>query len=134
MSNTYWEGKGKYQKLYDKLYESLVPPNGECDTDNGEIIRIVSRLYYDIFNNGGWNFSAMKDWRIKLVRLSPPSMKKATERFVKLPPKDLWKNHEAYKNYVSFLDLYVDWAIMYVNYMENLKGLEASVLETLTTN
>jgi len=53
--NSYWNENGAYQKEYDELYEKLVPIRGEADTVHGEMIRAVSRISYDYFNNGNCN-------------------------------------------------------------------------------
>ena len=53
--NSYWDNNGAYQKEYDALYDELVPNTGEADTLHGELIRAVSRLAYDYFNNGNCN-------------------------------------------------------------------------------
>ena len=116
----YWNRIGKYQKRYDELYAQFVPDVGECDNDLGEIIRIVSRIYYDIYNNGGWNLANMRDWRIKLVRLSPSNMKNAAKRFIHIPKKDELENDD----YVEFLDKFVNWAVSYVDAQLALKSLE----------
>ena len=52
---SYWNNNGVYQEQYDKLYESLVPSRGEADTVHGEMLRAVSRLFYDYCNNGNCN-------------------------------------------------------------------------------
>mgnify|MGYP001298051353 FL=1 len=52
---SYWNNNGVYQEQYDKLYESLVPSSGESDTVHGEMLRAVSRLFYDYCNNGNCN-------------------------------------------------------------------------------
>jgi len=52
---SYWDKNGAYQTEYDKLYEELVPSRGEADTIHGEMIRSVSRLFYDFCNNGNCN-------------------------------------------------------------------------------
>lgn len=52
---SYWNNNGAYQEEYDKLYEELVPSRGEADTIHGEMIRAVSRLFYDFCNNGNCN-------------------------------------------------------------------------------
>lgn len=51
----YWSKKGKFQKRYDELYETLVPSSGDAATEIGQILRFVSKIYYDIYNNGGCN-------------------------------------------------------------------------------
>jgi hypothetical protein len=52
---TYWAKKGRHQKIYDRLYAKLVPDSGEAGSDAGELLRTVSNVYYDIYNNGGCN-------------------------------------------------------------------------------
>tara|TARA_A100001015_G_scaffold56295_2_gene61911 strand:+ start:10619 stop:10969 length:351 start_codon:yes stop_codon:yes gene_type:complete len=64
MKNTYWEGKGTYQEISDKL-EEMVPASGACynipeDEESGinkplDMFRETVNAYYDIFNNGGCN-------------------------------------------------------------------------------
>ena len=54
MQNTYWNKQGKFQAEFDRLVE-LMPIMGSCDTVAGEMIRSVSRLGYDLYNNGMGN-------------------------------------------------------------------------------
>lgn len=54
MENTYWNHQGKYQAAYDELVK-LMPAMGKADTVAGELIRSVSRLAYDFYNNGMGN-------------------------------------------------------------------------------
>lgn len=54
MENTYWNKQGQYQAQYDELVK-LMPPSGPADTLAGELIRSVSRLGYDFYNNGMGN-------------------------------------------------------------------------------
>lgn len=77
----YWNNKGKYQKQYEQLRESLVPDMGMAKTSVGEVLRIVGNIYYDHFNNGGCNLSNYKDERSKLICLLPKSFKKDAEKF-----------------------------------------------------
>jgi len=55
MKNTYWNQKGKYQEQYDKWADELMPAMGAAKTVAGELIRAVSRLAYDFYNNGMGN-------------------------------------------------------------------------------
>lgn len=49
--NTYWNGKGKYQRLADKL-QKLVPAQGAVTTGAAlERFRVASNCYYDLYNN-----------------------------------------------------------------------------------
>lgn len=55
MSNTYWNNKGKYKTLADKLHE-LIPSMGEVANPKEnpalEKYRKAVNCYYDLFNNG----------------------------------------------------------------------------------
>lgn len=55
MKNTYWNNRGKYQSEFDSLYEKLVPEIGIAPTENGELLRQASNLYYEYYNNGNMN-------------------------------------------------------------------------------
>lgn len=52
---SYWSGTGKHQALYDSIFETLVPDMGKAPTKEGEMLRAVSKLYYDYYNNGMCN-------------------------------------------------------------------------------
>ena len=51
----YWNGKGKYQDLFDKHWKKLVPESGRADTAEGNALRAIAKINYDIFNNGACN-------------------------------------------------------------------------------
>jgi len=51
----YWNIQGQHQDLYNKYWETLVPDSGEADTPEGEALRAITRIYYDVYNNGGCN-------------------------------------------------------------------------------
>ena len=51
----YWNGKGKYQALFDKHWKKLVPESGRADTAEGNALRAIAKINYDIFNNGACN-------------------------------------------------------------------------------
>ena len=55
MENTYWNNNGKFQAEYTRMMDELVPAMGNCETVAGELIRSVSRLGYDFYNNGMGN-------------------------------------------------------------------------------
>ena len=54
MEKTYWNHQGKFQTAYDELV-NLMPASGKCDTVAGELIRSVSRIGYQFYNNGFGN-------------------------------------------------------------------------------
>lgn len=51
----YWQDNGAYQKEYEQMWNELVPAMGEAETQNGEILRLSAKLYYEYFNNGNMN-------------------------------------------------------------------------------
>lgn len=51
----YWNGKGQYQDLFDKHWKNLVPESGRADTAEGNALRAIAKINYDIFNNGAGN-------------------------------------------------------------------------------
>jgi len=57
MENTYWSQNGKYQTDYDRLV-GLMPAVGDAETVAGEMIRSVSRLGHELYNNGMGNNSS----------------------------------------------------------------------------
>jgi hypothetical protein len=74
----YWSHHGPNQVLYDRLYEMYVPAKGKADLWEGEVLRCMSNLYYDLFNNGGGNFDVrIEDYHILRGLLDDP---KAVER------------------------------------------------------
>lgn len=58
----YWNTKGKYQKEYGDLWRSLVPGSGRADTEHGEVLRSISRIYHDLYNNGFDNAPWDEEW------------------------------------------------------------------------
>ena len=59
--NTYWNNQGKFQKQYDYYYNKLVPPEGDADNSIGNLIRIVSKIYYRKFNDGDSYYDLVDD-------------------------------------------------------------------------
>jgi hypothetical protein len=53
--NSYWNGNGVYQKEYQSLFDLYVPTEGKAETICGELLRAISRLSYEYYNNGNCN-------------------------------------------------------------------------------
>ena len=51
-SGTYWDGDGKYQKMYDTLMAALVPDQGEAASMHGKALRRISNAGYRYYNDG----------------------------------------------------------------------------------
>lgn len=54
-TTSYWDGNGKYQSDFDRLFKELVPESGNAETIEGEALRAINYLSYDFFNNGNGN-------------------------------------------------------------------------------
>ena len=54
MEKTYWNHQGKFQAAYDELV-NLMPASGKSDTVAGELVRSISRIGYQFYNNGMGN-------------------------------------------------------------------------------
>lgn len=52
---TYWNGEGAYEAEYQRLYDEFVPSSGRSNSFQGEVMRAVSRMYYEYYNNGNCN-------------------------------------------------------------------------------
>lgn len=55
MEKSYWNDNGKFQKQQEHLWERYVPECGGCSDRHAEMFRLISRLYYDVYNNGACN-------------------------------------------------------------------------------
>ena len=60
LGKSYWNNNGAYQKEYDELYGKMVPSSGAAETLHGELIRAISRLFYEYCNNGNCNAAEAK--------------------------------------------------------------------------
>jgi hypothetical protein len=58
--NSYWSNNGKYQQEYDRLFKKYVPSSGATDSEQGHILRVVSRIAYRFYNDGDEDMSEHK--------------------------------------------------------------------------
>jgi hypothetical protein len=54
MKQIYWNKQGKHQKWVDEIDETM-PTIGYTNNKSMNVFIAMSRIYYDIYNNGGWN-------------------------------------------------------------------------------
>jgi len=70
-SPKYWNKSATDYNTYQKLFDKLVPAQGEADTTEGEMLRIISSYHYDQYNNGHCNISSkMSDYETLLSLLN----------------------------------------------------------------
>lgn len=63
---TYWNNNGKYQKFVDEKLKTI-PDMYFTDNEYMNLFIEINNLYYDIYNDGGYNFRLDKVTRIKSV-------------------------------------------------------------------
>lgn len=56
---SYWNHTSKNTELYNALFKKLVPASGSCETMHGELLRCISKLHYDVFNNSLCNLDVL---------------------------------------------------------------------------
>lgn len=67
-NTTYWNCRGEMQADADDLRHRLIPDQGHAPTGHGEILRCVSNVYYDLYNNGGENLAHSREEDFRHVR------------------------------------------------------------------
>ena len=55
-----------YKKLENYFWDYLVPPSGQAETAQGEIIRIAGRIQHEMLDNGCMNWD--EDFKICRTR------------------------------------------------------------------
>ena len=63
-------------QMFSRLWDQLVPDSGQCQTLQGEVIRIAGRVGHEVYDNGGINwdrsFGALLDQYLCVVRSGLP--------------------------------------------------------------
>lgn len=57
----YWADTSVNSELDAQFWEKLVPSKGNADTVHGELLRAASRIYRDMYQNGGGNLIDFED-------------------------------------------------------------------------
>lgn len=60
----YWNETSKHSAVQERLSAELVPASDEANSVHGMLLRAATRIYYDVYNNGGWNMvdNVHSDW------------------------------------------------------------------------
>lgn len=88
-------------RVFSRLWDQLVPDSGQCQTLQGEVIRIAGRVGYEVYNNGGINwdrsFGALLDQYLSVVRsglpMPPSSLARAEAAVASLKSRSM--SHQA---------------------------------------
>lgn len=94
------------------LWDLLVPDSGQCQTLQGEVIRIAGRVGYEVYDNGGINwdrsFGALLDQYLIVVRsglpMPPSSVARAEAAVASLKGRSM--SHQAVDD---ITELAVEW-------------------------
>ena len=104
INQTYWNHRGKYQKAYDHFYNKLVPSSGQASTPEGELLRIISKIYYRYHNDGDEYWDMIEDGYLKITEVED-----IESRFLSSLENDLYGI-----NYERALEEMADRSIRYV--------------------
>ena len=88
-------------RQHGELWDLLVPDSGQCQTLQGEVIRIAGRVGYEVYDNGGINwdrsFGALLDQYLSVVRsglpMPPDSVARAEAAVASLKSRSM--SHQA---------------------------------------
>ena len=71
-------------QMFSRLWDQLVPDSGQCQTLQGEVIRIAGRVGHEVYDNGGINwdrsFGKLLDQYLTVVRSGLPMPPAAVAR------------------------------------------------------
>jgi hypothetical protein len=121
----YWNCLGKYQKELERLQAELIPESGKAKTMHGELLRCVSKIYYDVFNNGWGNREAFNyhllfmlnfETELKAHGLSDEDFKNVNVS-LKYPSRkmSIWEDLE----FVQSLDNFMDSVVKHVAHQDH---------------
>ena len=72
------------KRVFSRLWDQLVPDSGQCQTLQGEVIRIAGRVGHEVYDNGGINldrsFGALPDQYLGVVRSGLPMLPASVAR------------------------------------------------------
>ena len=99
-------------RQYGELWDLLVPDSGQCQTLQGEVIRIAGRVGHEVYDNGGINwdrsFGKLLDQYLRVVAsgvsLSPDSRSRAEAAVASLKGRSM--SHQAVDD---ITELAVEW-------------------------
>ena len=99
-------------RQYGELWDLLVPDSGQCQTLQGEVIRIAGRVGHEVYDNGGINwdrsFGALLDQYLGVVRsglpMPPDSLARAEAAVASLKSRSM-----SYQAVDDITELAVAW-------------------------
>ena len=100
------------RRQHGELWDLPVPDSGQCQTLQGEVIRIAGRVGYEVYDNGGINwdrsFGALLDQYLSVVRsglpMPPDSVARAEAAVASLKGRSM--SHQAVDD---ITELAVEW-------------------------
>jgi hypothetical protein len=69
MTSCYWNNTGKYQKAYDHFWKILIPKSGNAETPYGEVLRLISKIYYRYYNDGDVYNHCVKEMGLNILNV-----------------------------------------------------------------
>ena len=99
-------------QMFSRLWDQLVPDSGQCQTLQGEVIRIAGRVGHEVYDNGGINwdrsFGKLLDQYLTVVRsglpMPPASVARAEAAVASLKSRSM-----SYQAVDDITELAVEW-------------------------
>lgn len=131
----FWGQTHPLSAKHEALFAKLVPSSGEAGTAHGEVLRAITRIYYDVYNNGLGNgpfteeAATLRRFQVELTaRMEQPDSFESMLRAV-APPGVEWGNMRSIRDlgtwqYGHALEDLMAAVVTYVD--ERVTALEAS--------
>lgn len=105
---SYQSKNGKYQKMYDK-YKSLVPKQGEADSEHIELLRIVVNIYQRFYKDGDSTWYSIIRWGHMDEDYRPPKdAPDVVKKFFMYAKEEYRAYEEQYRKYDHGDDEFID--------------------------
>ena len=99
-------------QMFSRLWDQLVPDSGQCQTLQGEVIRIAGRVGHEVYDNGGINwdrsFGELLDQYLTVVRSGLP-MPPAADACAEAAVASLKSRSMSYQAVDDITELAVAW-------------------------
>jgi hypothetical protein len=113
---TYWNNKGKYQKEYEDISRDFIPASGSCDLMAAELIRCLTDIYHDVYNNGAFNLDTdYFKYELGFVTVNlPADFRDAWDHIVKMVTAEGFYGSKGLSDKdAKTLDEIIDQAVLY---------------------
>lgn len=77
---SFWGNNHPLAEKHEVLHHELVPSSGPAPTEHGNLLRCMTNVYYDVYNNGFCNIKVYED-QLAVIQSAIPDLK----AYMKMP-------------------------------------------------